>query len=166
MEETRIVNGTKYTFHITENEILAREIRDLEFNGYRITANTNGYTTEFYKDFGSDKKLIGKLIYNPHSFKFSLWKFLNSSNHIMKSTKEVGVNGALFSKLRVGDYLYFKIDSKTYKIRAGKAVKVGNYKNFEATAYNSELQFFIPLNELTEIESKRKNLRIKRKKSA
>ena len=43
---------------------------------------------------------------------------------------------------------------KIYKIRVGKAIQVGNYKNFEGTAHNSELQFFIPLPELTEIESK------------
>ena len=73
----------------------------------------------------------------------------------MNVTNEVGVNGAIFSKLRVGDYLYFKIDKKTYKIRVGKAIQVGNYKNFEGTAYNSELQFFIPLSELTELENKK-----------
>ena len=155
MEEIRIINGKEYKFEVTENEILAREIRKLNFDGYKITAVTDCYSTEFYKVFENEKKLIGKLIYNPANYKFSLWKFLKSKTHIMLKTNEVGVNGAIFSKLRVGDYLYFKIDKKTYKIRVGKAIQVGNYKNFEGTAYNSELQFFIPLSELTELENKK-----------
>ena len=155
MEEIKVINGKEYKFEVTENEILAREIRKLNFAGYKIAAVTDCYSTEFYKIFGNEKKLIGKLIYNPANYIFSLWKILKSKNHIMNVTNEVGVNGAIFSKLRVGDYLYFKIDKKTYKIRVGKAIQVGNYKNFEGTAYNSELQFFIPLSELTELESKK-----------
>lgn len=162
MEEIRIINGKEYKFEVTENEILAREIRKLDFDGYKITAVTDCYSTEFYKVFGNEKNLIGKLIYNPANYKFSLWKFLKSKAHIMLKTNEVGVNGAIFSRLRVGDYLYFKIDKKTYKIRVGKAIQVGNYKNFEGTAYNSELQFFIPLSELTEIESKQTKRRKRR----
>lgn len=86
----------------------------------------------------------------------------------MNTTNEVGVNGAIFSKLRVGDYLFFKIDEKTYKISVAKAAKVGNYKNFSGTSYNSELQFFIPISELTELESKKKKTRARktRKKPA
>ena len=74
---------------------------------------------------------------------------------MFKKTNEVGVNGFIFAKLRVCDYLYFKIDNKTYKINVDKAMKVGNYKNFECTAYNSELQFFIPIFELKEYENKK-----------
>ena len=68
----------------------------------------------------------------------------------------MGVNGAIYAKLRVGDYIHFTIGKKKYKIRVEKAAKVGNYKNFSVTGYNSELQFFIPMSELTEIESKKK----------
>ena len=168
MDEIRVINGIEYKFCITENEILAREIRKLQFTGFRIVANTDGYITEFYKVFGNEKKLIGKLLYNPDNYKFSLWKFLKSKNHVMNTTNEVGVNGAIFSKLRVGDYLFFKIDEKTYKISVAKAAKVGNYKNFSGTSYNSELQFFIPISELTELESKKKKTRARktRKKPA
>lgn len=156
MEEIKVINGREYKIEVTENEIFAREIRKLDFDGYKITAVTDCYSTEFYKVFGDEKKLIGKLIYNPYNSKFSLWKFVKNKKHIMLKTNEIGVNGVIFSKLRVGDYLYFKIDKKTYKIRVGKAIQVGNYKNFEGTAYNSELQFFIPMSELTELKSKRK----------
>lgn len=64
MDEIRVINGIEYKFCVTENEILAREIRKLEFSGFRIVANTDGYITEFYKVFGNEKKLIGKLLYN------------------------------------------------------------------------------------------------------
>ena len=74
----------------------------------------------------------------------------------MNKTGEVGVNSTLFSKLRVGDYIHFQVGDKKYKIRVEKAAKVGNYKNFEITSYNSELQFFIPISELTEIGNKSK----------
>lgn len=74
----------------------------------------------------------------------------------MHKSGEVGINGVIFAKLRVGDYIYFKIDKKLYKIRVEKAAKVGNYKNFEITSYNSELQFFIPISELTEVGNKSK----------
>lgn len=156
MEEIKVINGREYKIEVTENEIFAREIRKLQFDGYKIIASTDCYSTEFFKAFGNEKKLIGKLIYDPYNSKFSLWKFLKSKNHIMLKTNEVGINGTIFSKLRVGDYLYFKIDKKIYKIRVGKAMQVGNYKNFESAAHNSELQFFIPMSELTELKSKRK----------
>lgn len=156
MDEIKVINGISYKFHVTENELIAREIRKLEFDGYKIVALTDGYKTEFYKVFGNEKKLIGVLYYDPTKCKFSLWKFLKSAKHVMKKTGEVGVNGAIFAKLRVGDYVYFKIDKKLYKIRVEKAAKVGNYKNFELTAYNSELQFFIPVSDLTEIEPKKR----------
>lgn len=168
MDEIRVINGIEYKYHVTENEILAREIRKLEFSGYRIAANTDGYATEFYKIFGDEKKLIGKLYYNPDNYKFSLWKFLKSKSHVMSITNEVGVNGTIFAKLRMCDYLFFKIDDKTYKISVAKAAKVGNYKNFSGTSYNSELQFFIPISELTELESKKKKTKTRktRKKPA
>lgn len=160
MEEIREINGLTYTFEVTENEILAREISK-EYNGFRINHITDGYSTKFYKVFGSEKKEIGTLYYNPDNAKFSLWKFINPKMHIMKKTGELGVNGAIFAKLRVGDYVYFKIARKLYKIRIEKAVKVGNYKNFATTAYNSELQFFIPIAELTEITEKKKKTKAK-----
>lgn len=159
MEEIRVVNGREYTFYITENEILAREISGQDYKGFTIKHLTSGYCTKFYKVVGTEKKEIGTLYYNPDNGKYSLWKFINPNIHVMKKTGELGVNGAIFAKLRVGDYIYFKIGKKLFKIRVEKAVKVGNYKNFNLTAYNSELQFFIPLAELTEIESKTKKAR-------
>lgn len=155
MEEIRIINGREYKVVVTENELLAREIRG-EYGGYRIGYRTDGYTTNFLKIFGNEKKEIGKIIYDPDTAKFSLWKYLKSKNHIMHKSGEVGINGVIFAKLRVGDYIYFKIDKKLYKIRVEKAAKVGNYKNFEITSYNSEPQFFIPISELTEIGNKSK----------
>lgn len=83
----------------------------------------------------------------------------------MTKTGEVGVNGAIFAKLRVGDYIHFTIGKKKYKIRVEKAAKVGNYKNFSITGYNSELQFFIPMSELAEIETKKKTRTTKRKRA-
>lgn len=83
MEETKIINGIEYTFYVTENEILAREINKLEFQGYRIIGVSDGYSTNFYKVFENEKKLIGKLYYNPDNHKFALWKFLKSENHIV-----------------------------------------------------------------------------------
>ncbi len=155
MEEIRIINGREYKVVVTENELLAREIKG-EYGGYRIGYRTDGYTTNFLKIFGNEKKEIGKIIYDPDTAKFSLWKYLKSKTHIMHKSGEVGINGVIFAKLRVGDYIYFKIDKKLYKIRVEKAAKVGNYKNFEITSYNSELQFFIPISELTEVGSKSK----------
>lgn len=168
MDEIRVINGVEYKFCVTENEILAREIRKLEFSGYKIVGVSDGYKTEFYKVFGNEKKQIGVLYYDPDKCKFSLWKFLNASKHVMNKTEEVGVNHTIFSKLRTGDYIYFKIDKKLYKIRVEKAAKVGNCKNFEHMGYNSELQFFIPITELTEVESKKKTKRTRkaRKKPA
>ena len=63
MEEIKVINGKEYKFEVTENEILAREIRKLNFAGYKIAAVTDCYSTEFYKIFGNEKKLIGKLIF-------------------------------------------------------------------------------------------------------
>lgn len=169
MDEIRVINGVEYKFYVTENEILAREIQKLKFSGYKIVGVTDGYKTEFYKVFDDKKKQIGVLYYDPAKCKFSLWKFLSAAKHVMNKTGEVGVNHTIFSKLRTGDYIYFKIDKKLYKIRVEKAAKVGNCKNFEYMGYNSELQFFIPLSELTEIESKKKKAqraRNKRKKPA
>ena len=83
----------------------------------------------------------------------------------MNKTQELGVNGVLFGKLRVGDYIYFKIGEKLYKIRVEKAIKTGNYKNFVYGGYNSELQFFIPIQELKEIETKSRNKKRAKKRA-
>ena len=155
MEEIRIINGRKYSFEITENELLAREISG-EYDGFKICHVSDGYSTKFFKVFNGEKKQIGTLYYNYDSGKFSLWKFINPKTHIMNKTQELGVNGAIFAKLRVGDYIYFKIGEKLYKIRVEKAIKTGNYKNFVYGGYNSELQFFIPIQELKEIETAKK----------
>ncbi len=166
MEEKIIVNGHEYTVYITENEQLAREICAQSFNGYSLKHATSGYMTKFYKVFGNDKKEIGQLYYDPDTHKYHLFKYLNPKIHVMKKTGEVGVNGAIYAKLRVGDYIHFTIGKKKYKIRVEKAAKVGNYKNFAITGYNSELQFFIPMSELTEIESKKKTTRVTKRKRA
>jgi len=155
MEEIRIINGRKYSFEITENELLAREISG-EYEGFKICHISDGYSTKFFKVFNGEKKQIGTLYYNYDNGKFSLWKFINPKTHIMNKTQELGVNGAIFAKLRVGDYIYFKIGEKLYKIRVEKAIKTGNYKNFVYGGYNSELQFFIPIQELKEIETAKK----------
>jgi hypothetical protein len=153
MQEVQIINGHEYTVEVTENELLARQISAQEFCGYSIKHATDLYITKFYKCFGNEKKEIGKILYDPYTAKFHLFKYLNPKIHIMAKTGEVGINGALFAKLRIGDYIHFQIANKKYKIRVEKAAKVGNYKNFSYTSYNSELQFFIPVSELTEIES-------------
>ena len=155
MEEIRIINGLKYTFEVTENEVLARQISG-EYDGFKICHVSDGYSTKFFKVFNGEKKQIGTLYYNYDNGKFSLWKFINPKTHIMNKTQELGVNGAIFAKLRVGDYIYFKIGEKLYKIRVEKAIKTGNYKNFVYGGYNSELQFFIPIQELKEIETAKK----------
>lgn len=166
MEEKIIINGREYTVYVTENEQLAREICAQTFNGYSLKHATNAYMTKFYKVFGNEKKEIGQLYYDPDAHKYHLFKYLDPKIHVMKKTGEVGVNGAIYAKLRVGDYIHFTIGKKKYKIRVEKAAKVGNYKNFGATAYNSELQFFIPMSELTEIESKKKTTRTAKRKRA
>lgn len=167
MEEKVIINGREYTVYVTENEQLAREICAQSFNGYELKHATNAYMTKFYKVFGNEKKEIGQLYYDPDTHKYHLFKYLNPKLHIMAKTGEVGVNGAIYAKLRVGDYIHFTIGKKKYKIRVEKAAKVGNYKNFSITGYNSELQFFIPISELTEVESKKKkSTRISKRKPA
>ena len=84
----------------------------------------------------------------------------------MNKTQELGVNGAIFGKLRVGDYIYFKIGDKLYKIRVEKSIKTGNYKNFIVNGYNSELQFFIPIQELKEVETSKSKAKKRAKKRA
>ena len=84
----------------------------------------------------------------------------------MNKTQELGVNGAIFGKLRVGDYIYFKIGDRLYKIRVEKAIKTGNYKNFIVNGYNSELQFFIPIQELKEVETSKSKAKKRTKKRA
>lgn len=164
MQEIIVINGHEYPVEVTENELLAREIVRQDFGNFRIEHSTDCYITRFYKVFGGEKKEIGKLFYDIDTAKFHLFKYLNPKVHIMEKTGEVGVNGAVFAKLRIGDYIHFQIAKKKYKIRVEKAAKVGNYKNFANTSYNSELQFFIPVAELTEIETKRKRtVRSKRK---
>lgn len=165
MDEKVIINGREYTVYVTENELLAREICAQSFNGYSLKHSTNAYMTKFYKVFGEEKKEIGQLYYDPDTHKYHLFKFLNPKIHVMTKTGEVGVNGAIFAKLRVGDYIHFTIGKKKYKIRVEKAAKVGNYKNFSITGYNSELQFFIPMSELAEIETKKKTRTTKRKRA-
>ena len=165
MEEIRIINGHKYTFEVTENEILAREISG-QYDGFKICHISDGYGTKFFKVFGAEKKQIGDLYYNPDNGKYTLWKFINPKTHIMNKTQELGVNGAIFSKLRVGDYIYFKIGDKLYKIRVEKAIKTGNYKNFVYGGYNSELQFFIPIQELKEVETSKSKAKKRAKKRA
>ena len=165
MIETRIINGTSYDFEVPENEIMAREIIAKKFDDYEIKRITEFYKTTFYKCFNGEKKEIGRLFYDCESGKFHLFKFVKPTRHIMNKTGEVGVNGTLFSKLRIGDYIHFQIGDKKYKIRVEKAAKVGNYKNFGITAYNSELQFFIPISELTLIKKEFKNNVRQNKKS-
>lgn len=165
MEEIRIINGHKYTFEATENEILAREISG-QYDGFKICHISDGYGTKFFKVFGAEKKQIGDLYYNPDNGKYTLWKFINPKLHIMNKTQELGVNGAIFGKLRVGDYIYFKIGDKLYKIRVEKAIKTGNYKNFIVNGYNSELQFFIPIQELKEVETSKSKAKKRAKKRA
>lgn len=165
MEEIRIINGHKYTFEVTENEILAREISG-QYDDFKICHISDGYGTKFFKVFGAEKKQIGDLYYNPDNGKYTLWKFINPKTHIMNKTQELGVNGAIFGKLRVGDYIYFKIGDKLYKIRVEKAIKTGNYKNFVYGGYNSELQFFIPIQELKEIETSKSKAKKRAKKRA
>ena len=165
MEEIRIINGHKYTFEVTENELLAREISG-EYESFKICHVSDGYGTKFFKVFNGEKKQIGALYYDPDNGKYSLWKFINPKTHIMNKTQELGVNGAIFCKLRVGDYIYFKIGDKLYKIRVEKAIKTGNYKNFVYGGYNSELQFFIPIQELKEIETSKSKAKKRAKKRA
>lgn len=165
MKEIQVINGVEYAVEVTENEILAREISAKEYSGYQIKHATDFYVTKFYKCFAGEKKEIGKLFYNPDQSKFHLYKYLNPKTHVMSKTSEVGVNASIFMKLRMGDYIHFQIGDKKYYIRVEKAAKVGNYKNFGLTSYNSELQFFIPTCELTEAESKKKKT-TKRKKRA
>ena len=165
MEEIRIINGRKYSFEITENELLAREISG-EYDGFKICHISDGYSTKFFKVFNGEKKQIGTLYYNYDNGKFSLWKFINPKLHIMNKTQELGVNGAIFGKLRVGDYIYFKIGDRLYKIRVEKAIKTGNYKNFVYGGYNSELQFFIPIQELKEVETSKSKAKKRAKKRA
>ena len=115
MEEKVIINGREYSVYVTENEQLAREICAQSFNGYSLKHATNAYMTKFYKVFGNDKKEIGQLYYDPDAHKYHLFKYLDPKVHVMKKTGEVGGNGAIFAKLRVGDYIHFTIGKKNTK---------------------------------------------------
>jgi len=168
MIEVKIINGRKYEFELTENLIVAREIAALDLKGYRIGHQTDGYETIFYfickTHFTTEKKEIGRLYYNVDTSKFSLIKYINPEYHIHHKSNSLGVNGVIFSKLRMGDYIFFKIGkNKTYKIRVEKATRVGHYlMNTDKDGIYSELQFFIPLTELTEIPTKKKTTKRKR----
>ena len=164
MEETKIINGSVYTFEVPENLILAREIAAQELKGYKIGHETDGYRTYFYfvcnTHFTKIKKCIGRLYYDNETSKFSLYKDVEPKNHIHNKSNCVGVNGVIFAKLRVGDYIYFNIGQKHYKIRVEKAIKTGHYyTNTDKDGLYSELQFFIPIQELKEIEIGQKSTR-------
>ena len=153
-----VING--YEFEVTPNHLLAREIVKGKNEDYKLTYITECYKTTFYKEFTAngvqEKKQIGVLYYNQTTNKFLLWKFINPEKHIFKKSYEVGVNAAIFRKLRVCDCLYFVIKKKKYYISVEKATKVGSYRNFGVTGYNSELQFFIPMSELKEVKKDKK----------
>lgn len=153
MQEIRIINGIEYIFEVTENFMFAQEVCKQEFNGYKIKHETSCYTTNFYKVFGNERKHIGLLEYCQNNGKFYLWKFIKTQKHTYINGQEYAVNRSIIAKMRPDDYIYFIVDgSKTYKIRVEKALKVGNCKNFTYSGYNSELQLFIPISELTEVK--------------
>lgn len=161
LSRTEIING--YEFFIPYNEIIARQI-DYSGYDYSIKHKTECYCSEIYKIFGKEKKMIGKLCFNSDTNKLILHKFIKSDKHEMHKTSEFGINEKIFKNLRVCDMIVFHIDKVCYTITVSKALKVGNYKNFKGS-YNSELQYFIPIEELKKLQE-RKNDKHKRNKKS
>ena len=153
LSKTEIING--YEFFVPYNEIIARQI-DYECNDYKIKHKTDCYCSEIYKLFGKEKKMIGKLVFNPDNNKLVLHKFINLEKHEMRKTSEFGINERIFKNLRICDSIVFHLKNVCYTITVSKALKVGNYKNFKGS-YNSELQFFVKIDDLTKYERGRKN---------
>lgn len=146
-EIVKEVNGHKYTFTITYNEIIARQI-DYTGMDYCLTHKTNCYVSEIIKRVQNEEKNIGKLIFNDKTKLLSLHKFINSDSHKMQTTSEYGVNEKIFKNLRVCDKIIFHVGQEVYKISVAKALKVGNYKHFKNSYNSDDLQFFIPTSEL------------------
>ena len=153
LSETIIING--YSFLNPYNNIIASKI-DYDGNDYKIKHKTECYSTEIYKIMGAEKKMIGKLNYNPDTNKLVLHKFINMDKHLFKKTSEFGINEKIFKNLRVCDIICFHINNVCYTINVSKAVKVGNYKNFKNSYNSQDLQFFIPIEKLKEIKKERK----------
>ena len=149
LSKIEIING--YEFFVPYNEIIARQI-DYTGLDYTLKHKTNCYCTEIYKLWAGEKKMIGKLIFNPDTNKLVLHKFIKSDKHEMRKTSEFGINEKIFKNLRVCDMIVFHVDKVCYTITVSKALKVGNYKNFKGS-YNSELQYFIPIEDLKKLEN-------------
>ena len=141
------------------NDIIGCQI-DYTGLDYRLRHITDCYCTEIYKLWADEKKMIGKLVFNPDTNKLILHKFIKYDKHEMQKTSEFGINEKIFKNLRVCDLIVFHVDKVCYTITVSKALKVGNYKNFKGS-YNNELQYFIPIEELKKLEEQ-KNGKCKR----
>lgn len=158
LSKTEIING--YEFFVPYNEIIARQI-DYSGYDYSIKHKTECYCSEIYKIFGKEKKMIGKLCYNPDTNKLVLHKFINIEKHIFNKTNQLGINEKIFKNLRVCDYIVFHINNVPHIITVSKALKSCEYRNFK-DSWNSELQVFINISDLKVKDSKNGNRRNKK----
>lgn len=159
--KNEIINGKEYV--VPYNETISRLINK-DYDDYKIRHITDCLCSEIYKVTNKDKKLIGKLCFNPDTKHLILHKFIKSNEHIMHTTLQLGINADIFKNLRVCDKIAWHFGNVTYTISVGKALKCGAYKNFKGSSDKAELQYFVNIEDLKKLEPPTKKRNVKKKK--
>ena len=151
MQIKKTIKGIEYTFEVPLNMIIAQDIAK-SYDGYRIEQETNCYTSNLYKVNTSvflpkERKLIGRLLYNPNYDYITLYKFVNDDIHKFLKSDAYGINNEIIKHLRTCDKIMIRSKDNKYTISVAKALKVGQYLHFD----KYELQLFIPIKEFKKI---------------
>lgn len=156
MRITKKINGIEYEFEIPLNHIIAKDIAR-SYDGYRIEQISECYSSFLYKVNTSaflpkERKLIGRLKYNPSTDNITLIKFVDDNIHKFLKAEAYGINNEIIKHLRPCDKILINANKTKYIISIAKALKVGQYLHFD----KYELQLFVPIKEFQIVKNSKK----------
>ena len=156
MQIKKVKNGITYTYEIPFNQEIAHGMAQ-SYDGYRIEAITQAYSTKLYKVNTSaflpkERKLIGTLVYDCDTDTITLYKFVDNDIHKFLKADSYGINNEIISRLRAKDRIFISDGKINYIISVRKALAVGKYLQFD----KYERQIFIPISEFKHVIIKKK----------
>lgn len=156
MQIVKVIRGIEYTYEIPFNQEVAHGMAQ-SYDGYRIEAITQAYTTKLYKVNTSaflpkERKLIGSLVYDTDTDTITLYKFVDNDLHKFLKGDCYGINNEIISRLRAKDRVLISDGKVNYKISVRKALTVGKYMQFD----KYEKQLFIPIDAFKHVVIKKK----------
>lgn len=159
MQIVKVIKGIKYTIEVPFNQEIAHSMAQ-SYNGYRIEAITEAYSTKLYKVNTSaflpkETKLIGSLVYDTETDTITLYKYVDNNIHKFLKADSYGINNEIISRLRAKDKILISDGKTNYKISVRKALSVGQYLQFD----KYEKQLFIPISEFKTSEVKKRQKR-------